>query len=540
MMTNDKGETEQQREQKQKKKQLPVIVAGAGPCGLVAALTLQQKNIPFIIYERASRERLCSNSGSGIDMAPTAVSILDTKLGVNMTKAMRPYDSMYVGSTKGCDEKNINNNNNSDNNNNNDDNKNNKKKKTNRRPYSTYNLKDLPNSIDFGFANRSDLQNALLDSLFATMDSREKEKEDYADSLCCNTEVTEYVNKDDRVQVTILTRDSATGDKTESIVEGSALLACDGIHSAIRKHMHRDSDDEYNYVGQVVWWGKTEITPGSELDQQLDKIQREEKLSGSMAVSFLGGTSDPCGFFSCYVSDTTHAWAYYAKHSEMIKSNQSDDLVRRGGTVLDEETKRRELVEPFAADKNKVMQLFIRDTKATDITRAGFFDRKDLNLPYVDHRVALLGDAAHPQSPMMGQGANMAIVDGYVVGTRLAAALTTATVASTDNSNDNGSGNNDDGVRDALSDFDCNERRNSVNKVIKTARFITNLAVTNNTIKDWLMKTILKYSPPSMVIKQMVSGDISNKVFVDTLERDMLLLEEEEKKKKEKKCSAAA
>lgn len=40
---------------------------------------------------------------------------------------------------------------------------------------------------------------------------------------------------------------------------------------------------------------------------------------------------------------------------------------------------------------------------AEDITYSGFFDRANQSLGYVDGLVALLGDAAHPQSPMMGQ-----------------------------------------------------------------------------------------------------------------------------------------
>ena len=52
----------------------PVVIAGAGLCGLVAALTLEKSGgIPYIIYEKTTADRLCSNAGSGIDMGPTGM-----------------------------------------------------------------------------------------------------------------------------------------------------------------------------------------------------------------------------------------------------------------------------------------------------------------------------------------------------------------------------------------------------------------------------------------------------------------------------------
>ena len=78
---------------------LPVIIAGAGPCGLTAALSLQRAGVPFLLYDRASSARLCSNAGSGIDMAPCAVDILENELRVSragLDKAMRPYEYMHM------------------------------------------------------------------------------------------------------------------------------------------------------------------------------------------------------------------------------------------------------------------------------------------------------------------------------------------------------------------------------------------------------------------------------------------------------------
>jgi len=73
-------------------------------------------------------------------------------------------------------------------------------------------------------------------------------------------------------------------------------------------------------------------------------------------------------------------------------------LTRRGGSVLTTEEKKREIDEVIA-HRSKVLQLMLQEPSADEITRAGFFDRKNLDLSYINGRVALFGDAAHPQSP---------------------------------------------------------------------------------------------------------------------------------------------
>jgi len=73
--------------------QLPVLVVGAGPCGLVAATTFQKHGISYTIIEKASRKKICSNAGSGFELASTAIGILRDRLSIDTSKIM----SLYVG-----------------------------------------------------------------------------------------------------------------------------------------------------------------------------------------------------------------------------------------------------------------------------------------------------------------------------------------------------------------------------------------------------------------------------------------------------------
>lgn len=436
---------------------LPVIIAGAGPCGLVVALTLQKQGIPFVLYERASREKLCSNAGSGFDLAPTAVKILKDKLSVDMEKAMQSYNNLYFADMEN-------------------------------RPINTYQFQDLPEADDFGSAIRSDLQNALLDMIMY-----DKAKEDDQNAILkCGVAVSSYENKDDHVEVNL---------SDGSTIKGLVLLACDGIHSAVRKHMHRNVNDDLNYCGQECWWGKTDVRPGSDLDRELRKIEKSSNITGSYAISLVGSHKHPGMFFAGPVGKMTYTWAYVLKQKNSPKANQTDDLIRRGGKILTEEAKRHEL-EASTSSRSKLLRLMIQETPASGITKAGFFDRKNLKLPFVDGRVALLGDAAHPQSPMMGQGANMAIVDGYVVATQLAAVERNM-------------------VATALAKYDCDVRRKDVNKVILGARSYGNIAVSSNRFVCWMTKKVLNHMPPSFVLSELEKGDKANKKFLERINQEV-------------------
>merc|ERR1712232_226523 len=138
---------------------------------------------------------------------------------------------------------------------------------------------------------------------------------------------------------------------------------------------------------------------------------------------------------------TVLCWAVtiYSQTDKKRKANDGKDLTRRGGGPLNEAEKKK-LFDFSAKNQRKDSESLFRGvsdvpllerlfelTPAEDITEAAFFDRKNLDLPYSSDMklVALLGDAAHPQTPLLGQGVNMAITDAYVYTANIAVALKT-------------------------------------------------------------------------------------------------------------------
>jgi len=290
-------------------------------------------------------------------------------------------------------------------------------------------------------------------------------------------------------------------DGTEIV--GSVLLGCDGIHSIVRKNMippllKKGEEDQLNFCNVSCWWGKTEIKNKSELQKLVENTQTYREKEGDSLVWMMGSRKRP-GTFFCVPTEMANVFTWVlCLHAESPPVKSSNDLTRRGGFVLGDKEKRRleELVQNFAP----LIKGIVRETPASAITNVGLFDRENLDLPYASGRVALLGDAAHPQSPFMGQGCNMALVDAYVIATRLSK----------------------QSVPDAIYAYNSKSRRQSVNKVIKAARSFGSLCVSNSHLTNWTMKLGAKYIPMSILVKELsVSGDKSNADFVRDLHKDI-------------------
>ena len=252
-------------------------------------------------------------------------------------------------------------------------------------------------------------------------------------------------------QVTAILADGST-------VSGRALLACDGIHSAVRRSLFdparadpglarslRAAPDALEFCGITTWWGKCALRPGSEAYRLVAETQASlDGLhtlvwclgsrghagtfvgspvsgagAGSAAVS--GGSSPSGGEVSTPASSSSgdamvFAWAMSAP-THLLPSGWSDDLTRRGATSGFEV---KSDLERHVRGLCPLIRAVVRATDADAISKVPVQVRARLDLPYVCGRAALLGDAAHPQPPFLGQGLNMALADAYVVAERLA------------------------------------------------------------------------------------------------------------------------
>merc|ERR1719463_108194 len=125
----------------------------------------------------------------------------------------------------------------------------------------------------------------------------------------------------------------------------------------------------------------------------------------------------------------------------------------------------------------------------------------------------------------MGQGANQAIVDAYVVSKRLAAAAASSTASGSSDGTTMMNGvtemTTSTAVAKALRDYDSKKRRKDNNLVITKARYYGKFVTSKNRILNKIMRWAVKVTPPSNLLREMVSGDRSNKEFVKKLEEDL-------------------
>lgn len=207
---------------------------------------------------------------------------------------------------------------------------------------------------------RTDLYSVLLSAL---------ENVDITTSVVC----TGYETRGNRVAALL-----ADGGE----IEADLLVAADGIRSKIRAQML--NEDPLTYVGWMTWRGVAELPQGT----------------------------FPAGLYR----------EFFGKGSRFGIFAIKEDLVYWYGTRNGPHDDRGP-VDP--AHKQEALgwfsgwpapaQAVIEATRTEDLVRTGVFDTQPL-ARWCDGRAVLLGDAAHPMTPDLGQGACQALEDALSLG----------------------------------------------------------------------------------------------------------------------------
>ncbi|MBP02272.1 MAG: hypothetical protein CMM25_05645 [Rhodospirillaceae bacterium] len=175
-------------------------------------------------------------------------------------------------------------------------------------------------------------------------------------------------------------------------VTGDLMIGCDGNRSVVRQSMF--GEDSVDFLGYVAWRGLVPIDslPPGTIDTDTSVFSGKHrsvvryKIRGGKTINF----------------------AAYA---------QKSDWVDEGWSVP---ARKDELVELFS-DTCLEVQHLIKNIPPETCFKWGMFGREPMST-WTDGHVSLLGDAAHPMLPFLGQGAGMSIEDGVVLARCLKAA----------------------------------------------------------------------------------------------------------------------
>jgi len=174
------------------------------------------------------------------------------------------------------------------------------------------------------------------------------------------------------------------------VATGDLLIGADGIHSVVREYVM--GPDRPIWSRQVAWRGLAPASVGREIGLEVRQH------------SFWGPRRQ---FIIYYVSA--------GRFINWVGINQSDDAW--GEESWSARGDRDAALADFAGWHHHARALIA----GTDsIYRWALFDRPPL-ATWTRGRVTLLGDAAHPMMPFMGQGASQSIEDGLVLARCLAA-----------------------------------------------------------------------------------------------------------------------
>jgi 5-methylphenazine-1-carboxylate 1-monooxygenase len=329
----------------------PVLIAGAGIGGLSVALTLHQIGVPCIVFESVAEIKPL---GVGINLQPNAVREL-YELGFSSesldTIGVQTREWVLVG---------LNGN----------------------EVYSE--LRGLKAGYKWPqySVHRGELQmlmyRAALERLGTT-------------SIRTGLKVTGYRTQPDGQGVTALL-ESRNGDRSE--VEGSLLIAADGLHSAVRQQMY-PAQPPIQWGGAIMWRG---VTKGKPI------------RSGASFVG-LGTHRHRVVFYPISPPDPLTGLADINWIAEITVDNSAG---WRDGD-WNKRVRHEDFLHHFEQWNYDWIDIPAMLRGATEVFEYPMIDRDPVPT-WFEGNVVLLGDAAHVMYPTGSNGATQAIMDARVLG----------------------------------------------------------------------------------------------------------------------------
>lgn len=228
--------------------------------------------------------------------------------------------------------------------------------------------------------HRGELQMMLLEAVRERLGT---------DAVRTGVDVRGYQQSDDGVRV-------LAGPGAETIVEAGVLIGADGLHSAVRAQLHPD-ETPLRTTAVRMWRGLTELPEF--IDGRTMIIAADDR--GNRIVAY------PCSRRHAERGAVLLNWVALAadatgRGTPPAGPGRLDDLL------------------PHFADWD-FDWLDIRSTLSTStgILHYPMVDRDPLP-SWGEHRVTLIGDAAHPMYPIGAHGASQAVLDGVALATELA------------------------------------------------------------------------------------------------------------------------
>ena len=217
-------------------------------------------------------------------------------------------------------------------------------------------------------AHRADVHNVLIDEL----------KLHNSNTIYTNHELIDLNEKNNSVELVF------SNNETHEV---DFVIGADGNRSAVRKIILGDADPQF--AGYVAW-------------------------RGLVPVELLGEDDfDECGS-SAFIAPGRVFARYLVRNGELynyVAFLATDEWAEEGWAI----PSKVDIVMDIFSDYNQQVKNIIAATPANDLFKWGIFAREPVS-KWSTKNITLLGDAAHPLEPFMGQGASLAIEDGVVLG----------------------------------------------------------------------------------------------------------------------------